>query len=147
MWSWSFSNSCVLHTIFKIVKTLKTCVTKSIIVTSTPTPISSIINGTGLEVIGYSNPCTWILTITTCTSISFMGKNKVQKEWLVFLFWSQIDFGFSMIVTTSSLQELVAIITTCISEIFWKIVSGTSTSLPVSWSYVQPSNCNQYATN
>jgi hypothetical protein len=51
--------------ISRVLKTSKACVTRSIMVTFVPTPISSITYGTRLRV--------------TSISISSMGKNKVQE--------------------------------------------------------------------
>ncbi len=53
--------------------------TMSIKITSAPTPISSIINGMGLGVIGFSNPFTWVLIVIIGISTYSMGKDKIQK--------------------------------------------------------------------
>ncbi len=63
---------------FRVLKILEACVIVLIKVTSLPTLISSIVNGIGLGVIGFSNSPTWVLTTTTCISINF-GKSKVQE--------------------------------------------------------------------
>jgi hypothetical protein len=47
-------------------------------VTFAPTPISGIVNGIGLGVVGSSNFSTWVLTTTIVLPTYSMGKDKVQ---------------------------------------------------------------------
>ncbi len=84
-----------------------------------PTPISGIINGMVLGVIVSSNPSTWVLIATTCTSIDSMGKDKVQ-EIIANYAPPLIGSNSSMVVTTSSLWILVATIVAYTGENFWK---------------------------
>jgi hypothetical protein len=53
----------------------------SIKVTSAPTPIYGIVNGTSLGVTSSSNSSTWILTTTTCISTDYVGKKKYKEQW------------------------------------------------------------------
>ncbi len=74
-----------------------------------------------------------------------MGKNKVQETMANST--PHISSSCLMVITISSFRKLVAIITAYISDFFWKITTCTSTNLLISWSYVWPSNSNQYATS
>jgi len=47
-----------------------------------------------------------------------------------------ISLGSLVVTTTNSLQELGASFATCTSENIWKTIIGTSTSLPISQSYM-----------
>jgi hypothetical protein len=71
-------------------------------VTSTPTPIFGITNGTSLGVTSSSNYSIWILRIIIDSSIYFVGKDKVQ-ETMVNSTPLLIGYGSSMVVTISSL--------------------------------------------
>jgi hypothetical protein len=65
----------------------------------------------------------------------FYGQSKVQETMVSFVL-PLMGLSSLMIVTTCSFQELVPIVATCTCENFLKTLIGTSTSLPVSRSYL-----------
>ncbi len=102
--------------IFGVLKISKAWAIRSIKVTSSPIPISGIINGMGFGVTCYSNASTWVLTTTTDTSIGFVAKGKVQETMASF---APLLMGSnsSVVVTTGSLWELVATVVACTCEL------------------------------
>jgi hypothetical protein len=64
-----------------------------------------------------------------------MGKDKVEKI-VVSSTPPLTNFGSFVVVTTSSLRELVAIDVAYTSENSWKTLTSTSTNLSLSRSYV-----------
>jgi hypothetical protein len=74
----------------------------SIKVTSAPTLIFCIVNGTCLGVTCFSNSSTWTLITTIGTSADYVGKDKVQ-DIVVSSAPPLIGFGSSMVMIISSL--------------------------------------------